>query len=108
MKQEDRFLVRYWCEKCHNYVESNEFNDVITEQCIGLKDINNKLIFEGDIVKNKFFNQHFVVEWRQDRLSFVFTNEETLYESYDITVNKWEIVGNIHEVKEIEDEQTKS
>lgn len=108
MKQEDRFLVRRWCEKYHKYVESNEINDVIIEQCIGLKDINDKLIFEGDVVKNKFFNQPFIVEWRQDRLSFVFTNEETLYESYDITLNKWEIVGNVHEVKEIEDEQTKS
>ena len=77
--------------------------DVIIQQCTGLKDENGKLIFEGDIVRifhvsgtmqGKLFTD--VVEWNELRCRFD-TENYGVFDENDI----YEVIGNIYENKDL-------
>ena len=86
---------------------------LILQQYTGLKDINGKEIYEGDIVKNNFFNvkeeigyircNGTISDW-----SFVLTlnknNEiwhKTVYDTLHEAINNCEVIGNIYETPEL-------
>lgn len=89
-----------------------EQDDVVIEQCTGLKDKNGKLIYEGDIIEKQ--NQKFVIKYEFD--SFVAYSEEkkpvSIYGLFAFklcfggwpekeTENTIEVIGNIHENPEL-------
>lgn len=83
----------------------------IIMQSIGLLDINNKIIYEGDILKcydSRFGNKFAIVQWNQSEVSFELFNPDDVYHdddgncegdgiSYFYFYDKFEVVGNIHE-----------
>lgn len=105
------------------YVGSGMFNHMeITPdtigQCVGLKDKNGKLIFEGDIVANKWSDGDidlYVVVWLDDECSFALEdtkNSKSYYNISDFHDDEYfeengkgdiclEIIGNIHDNKEL-------
>lgn len=109
----DRFKFRVWDKKNKNYVDlkfnNNHFyinhkgivcplglNSYIIEQCTGLKDKNLKLIYEGDIIaRNGMYRNVF---WLYDEGGFGY-EPSTLFEP--LQTKDCEIVGNIHENKEL-------
>jgi uncharacterized phage protein (TIGR01671 family) len=86
-------------------------------QYTGLKDINGKEIYEGDIVSYVEFYRpeikivkfgHFMSDnsdgeySTQDQIGFYLEPiEKTNYPSYEFDSNKMEVIGNIHENKEL-------
>ena len=86
-------------------------------QCTGLKDKNDKLIFEGDILKNNVNNliQYVIYNQPQCEFSLKHTDEETrerksfwlgsLWKS-DIKNLGYEIIGNIYEHPELIEEES--
>lgn len=113
----DRFKFRIWDNKNKQYLNTadlyidsngiihahkwvwgeykNANENLIVEQCTGLKDASGKLVYEGDIIGILF---HPVVKWDYSRSCFVLddghpykplVNRAILYMSL--------IVGNIHE-----------
>lgn len=121
----DRFRFRVWYTKDKEYLDPNYYEgccllpdgnphvgmtiyngicdeyqvippkQLIVEQCTGLRDMNNKLIFEGDVVKVDditgtvvFKNGCFVWNWK--------FNGPPIYNLDNLEL---EIIGNIHEVE---------
>ena len=113
----DRFKFRVW-DKVFNiywpyddikgniawllFPDNDNINNVEIEQCTGLKDKNGKLIYDGDLVKLGEYGVCQVI-WSDDTAEFMFKNlNEDLCEHVDtMLMYDWEVVGNIHENKEL-------
>lgn len=127
----DRFKFRAWDINSKKYLEDfyimatdgkiiyssaeNE-DEVIIEQCTGLKDKNGKLIFEGDIVEvtnlTKTYSLKTPVIWEKDIGAFmVWGDKEKLFGNYigalleedenGIVPYTVEVIGNIHDNVEL-------
>lgn len=84
--------------------------DVVVEQCTGLKDKNGKLIFEGDIVRarnpSKTVYDKLKVTYEIFRSAFMMSNGNKLGNYLGVFFDKdwcWdiEVIGNIHENPEL-------
>lgn len=104
----ERFKFRVWCIEDKKYYPASDFciedlqnsgDEIVVEQCTGLRDKNGRLIYEGDIVfcesgkatgVIKFEKGSFVFEWNFAKPSAFLVLKYT---------DDVEIVGNIHEVE---------
>ena len=121
----DRFKFRVWDKQSNSYTKEKKFyiddfgglfkyekskstvyinsdnpyimclcsDRYICEQCTGLKDKNGKLIYEGDIVK--FENEISEVKWCINGFA-IDDGIQYLVDDMDI-----EVIGNVHENKEL-------
>lgn len=102
--ENSRFKFRFW-NKLRNAYENTydlkcceHLDYVIPEQCTGLKDKNGKLIYEKDLVTKG--DDIYEVNWCHQKQGYIFRNLnciDDVLEGLDITINEWEVVGNIHE-----------
>ena len=114
----DRFRFRVWDIELKKYYPASAFcagdlqgsgDEIIVEQCTGLKDKNGRLIYEGDILQytdTHGFKIRQEVVWENDNARFTHVVEDDLGLGYRLSPLEKEIcalkevVGNIHEVEE--------
>ena len=116
----DRFKFRVWNDVLKSYSVDDHFIDedgklntdgdfYTVEQCTGLKDKNGKLIYEGDIVIKidtsalGLIRQRYCrVFWHEEWLAWAIETEYgDVYMLHEYDYAQYEIVGNIHENKEL-------
>lgn len=111
----DRFKFRVWDIEYKKYYPATEFcvddlqdsgDEIIVEQCTGLRDKNGKLIYEGDKIRFEdadiegvivFCKGAFCFKWKSKTFLFhhIAENIAGQIDNHDMVV-----VGNIHEVEE--------
>lgn len=87
-----------------SYGETNfrETDDCIVEQCTGLKDKNEKLIYENDLLKDN--NGIWQVKWNNEEGAFYIWNKKRDFYLSPF-IGKYEIIGNINENPELLEEK---
>ena len=96
---QDRFKFRLWAKEKVYEIDQKAY---IVEQCTGLKDKNGKLIYEKDLVTKG--DDIYEVNWCHQKQGYIFRNLnciDDVLESLDITINDWQVIGNIHENPEL-------
>lgn len=111
----DRFKFRIWSEKLKRYywnyainvdgdlvpwMSNHKEEDVgaklIREQCTGLRDRNDKLIYEGDVLQAPGQTIAYKVQWAHH--GFVVKAGFSSAKSYPMSnCDMFEIIGNIHD-----------
>ena len=84
-------------------IRDAKFNDVELMQYTGLKDKNNKEIYEGDILFESFGERYYKVVFENGsfRAEFKGDFEEYSFDLIDVVAQGCEIVGNIYENPEL-------
>jgi uncharacterized phage protein (TIGR01671 family) len=118
---------RAWDKKYNTWFNGNVFDlmsqvadiksddEFIYQQYTGLKDKNNKEIYEGDICKvwghpqlQQKFEWDAVVIWEEFSAGFHFQKILPTQVIWDMGHNTCEIIGNIYEHKHLLEEKTKT
>lgn len=84
---------------CDQYGCSGGRDELIICQCTGLKDKNQKLIFEGDIVQNQG-GLHGPVIWDSNEGRYGVDSKKLIGWTWGGS-DTWEVVGNLHEHPEL-------
>lgn len=87
-------------------VSYREFNNVDVMQYAGLKDKNNKEIYEGDILFESFGERYYKVVFENGSFRAEFNGDFDKYsfDLIDVVAQGCEIVGNIYENPELMEE----
>ena len=80
-------------------VSYHDFNDIELMQYTGLKDKNEKEIYEGDILFESFGERYYKVVFKNGsfRAEFEGDFDEYSFDLMDVVAHRCEVVGNIYE-----------
>ena len=80
-------------------IRHDKFNDIELMQYTGIKDKDNKEIYEGDILFESFGERYYKVVFENGsfRAEFKGDFEEYSFDLIDVVAQSCEVIGNIHE-----------
>ena len=88
-------------------IRHDKFNDVELMQYTGLKDKDNKEIYEGDILFESFGEKYYKVVFENGSFKAEFKGdfEEYSFDLIDVVAQGCEVVGNIYENPELMEDE---
>ena len=88
-------------------VRNDKFNDIELMQYTGLKDKDNKEIYEGDILFESFGERYYKVVFENGSFKAEFKGdfEEYSFDLIDVVAQGCEVVGNIYENPELMEDE---
>lgn len=100
----DRYVIGDdgWAYQLHDAGEDSydliPDEDVIIEQCTGLKDKNGTMIYEGDVIQENGINKY--IYWNVTCWAYSMRkgHKNVAWELHEEDTENAEIIGNIHEV----------
>lgn len=101
MLNDEGGLWRFEYDECDRYCATHvDMDDYTVMQCTGLKDSEGRLIYEGDIMKDKII---FEVLYSKEDLTFMvkFNGSDWLIPLSSTEARNCKVVGNIYENKEL-------
>lgn len=97
MTPDGKVQIEYYCDNGYDgYIDSFKQDEVVIEQCTGLKDKNDKPIFEGDWLKTKDGSYCYVV-WFDGFWWVKSLPSEAMDLEHAEFYRECEVVGNIHD-----------
>ena len=86
--------------KIYDRIAYNHIEDgMVFEQCTGLNDKNGRLIYENDLIK--IDDDVAVINWSDYYARFMLESSEDIFDFETTYAEECEVIGNIHENKEL-------
>ena len=92
-----------WDDCLHEYC-AHDVDSATIGQCTGLRDENETLIFEGDVVSRKSPDGrevNYLIKWSDFRGHFLGDNPDEIYDVAPGVFSSTEIIGNVHDNPEL-------
>lgn len=104
----ERFKFRVWDIEYKKYYPASDFciedlqdsgDEIIVEQCTGLRDKNGKLVYEGDVVHQTVGGLTCRIVFYRGAFCGEFVDGFTSPLLWWFLTDSYEVIGNIHEVE---------
>lgn len=102
----NKHYISAWYYGSYAELQKFEVDPETVGQFVGDNDVNNKKVFEGDIIAENVYRNRYVVIFKENAFCYAINNKGGYWEAfadgeYGMTLADFEVIGNIHDNPEL-------